>query len=136
MRAMSYQAVARGAAGVLFFQWRASRAGAEKFHSAMLSHSGVASPVWAEVSALGGSSPSWTTSTEASVEARVAVAFSWPNWWALDAPAKPANDLEMTDQLSWMYRPLFRAGVTVDFCRPGRSASAATKWCWYQASTW
>ena len=44
MRAMSYQAVARGATGVLFFQWRASRTGAEKFHSAMVSHSGVASP--------------------------------------------------------------------------------------------
>ena len=53
MRAMSYQAVARGATGLLFFQWRASRAGAEKFHSAMLSHSGVASPVWKEVSGLG-----------------------------------------------------------------------------------
>ena len=53
MRAMSYQAVARGATGVLFFQWRASRAGAEKFHSAMLSHSGVASPVWTEVTGLG-----------------------------------------------------------------------------------
>ena len=54
MRALSYQAVARGATGVLFFQWRASRAGAEKYHSAMLPHSGVASPVWAEVTGLGG----------------------------------------------------------------------------------
>ncbi len=53
MRAMCYQAVARGATGLLFFQWRASRAGAEKFHSAMLSHAGVASPVWAEVVGLG-----------------------------------------------------------------------------------
>jgi beta-galactosidase len=24
----------------------------------------------------------------------------------------------MTDQVSWMYRPAFQAGVTVDFCRP------------------
>ena len=32
--------VARGADSVMFFQWRASRAGAEKFHSAMLPHGG------------------------------------------------------------------------------------------------
>ena len=119
MRAMSYQAVARGAAGVLFFQWRASRTGAEKFHSAMVSHSGVASPVWAEVAALGGELARLGTFDGASVQARAAMVFSWPNWWALEAPAKPANDLSMTDQLSWMYRPLYARGVTVDFCRPG-----------------
>jgi beta-galactosidase len=118
MRALSYQAVARGATGVLFFQWRASRAGAEKFHSAMLPHSGVASPVWAEVTGLGGELARLGTFDGAGVEARVAMVFSWANWWALEAPAKPANDLTMADQLSWMYRPLYEAGATVDFCRP------------------
>ena len=118
MRAMSYQAVARGAAGVLFFQWRASRSGAEKFHSAMVSHSGVASPVWAEVDGLGRELDGLGTLEGSGVDARVAMVFSWANWWALEAPAKPANDLSMTDQLSWMYRPLFGRGATVDFCRP------------------
>ncbi len=36
--------VARGADGALYFQWRASAAGAEKFHSAMLPHAGTDSP--------------------------------------------------------------------------------------------
>src|SRR5215207_3344844 len=36
MRLCSYQAVARGADGVMFFQWRASKAGSEKHHSGML----------------------------------------------------------------------------------------------------
>ena len=49
MRQWSYQAISRGADGIMFFQWRQSRAGAEKFHSAMVSHSGQASPVWGEV---------------------------------------------------------------------------------------
>jgi beta-galactosidase len=118
MRAMCYQAVARGATGLLFFQWRASRAGAEKFHSAMLSHSGVASPVWTEVVGLGRELTRLGSFEGASVEAGVALIFSWPNWWALEAPAKPANDLTMDDQLTWMYRPLFNSGVTADFCRP------------------
>ena len=36
MRLGSLQAVARGADAVMFFQWRASRAGAETYHSAMI----------------------------------------------------------------------------------------------------
>ena len=118
MRALSYQAVARGASGVLFFQWRASRAGAEKFHSAMVSHSGTASPVWSEVSALGHELARLGSFETASVDAKVAILFSWPNWWALEAFSKPANDLKINDQLSWMYRLLYGAGTTVDFCHP------------------
>jgi beta-galactosidase len=121
MRAMSYQAVARGATGLLFFQWRASRAGAEKFHSAMLSHSGTASPVWSEVAGLGRELARLGSFDGAAVEARVALLFSWPNWWAIEAPGQPANDLKLDEQLSWMYRPLYNNGITADFCRPDES---------------
>jgi beta-galactosidase len=38
MRLWSLGTVARGADGIMFFQWRQSRAGAEKFHSAMVPH--------------------------------------------------------------------------------------------------
>ena len=38
MRLWSWQAVAHGADAVLYFQWRQSRGGAEKFHSAMVPH--------------------------------------------------------------------------------------------------
>ena len=41
MRLWSWQAVAQGADAVLFFQWRQSLGGAEKFHSAMLPHGGT-----------------------------------------------------------------------------------------------
>src|SRR5262249_4348733 len=54
MRALSYSAMARGADGVMFFQWRASKAGAEKFHGAMVPHVGTAnSRVHGEVRELG-----------------------------------------------------------------------------------
>ena len=49
----SLQHVARGADGALFFQWRASRAGAEKFHSGLLPHAGTDTKVWREVVQLG-----------------------------------------------------------------------------------
>jgi beta-galactosidase len=116
MRCLSYQAVARGASGVLFFQWRASRAGSEKFHSGMVGHAGTASPVWAEVKSLGQELA--RLEVGGGVEATAAVIFSWPNWWALEGESKPAADLKMADQLAWVYGPLYHRGVTVDFCRP------------------
>ena len=74
--------------------------------------------------ASGGSWPGWARSKAHAVEARVALIFSWPNWWALEAPSKPANDLKMDDQLTWMYRPLYNNGITADFCRPDEAARA------------
>ena len=45
--------VARGADAVMFFQWRQSFAGSEKFHSAMVPHGGRDTRVWREVVELG-----------------------------------------------------------------------------------
>ena len=53
MAALSAQAIGRGADGILFFQWRQSRAGSEKFHSAMLPHAGTETRTWREVVDLG-----------------------------------------------------------------------------------
>ena len=50
----SLQHVARGADGAMFFQWRQSRAGAEKCHSAMVPHAGPDSRLFREVTELGG----------------------------------------------------------------------------------
>jgi beta-galactosidase len=54
MRLWSYQALSRGANGILFFQWRAARAGAEKFHSGMVPHAGADTRVHREIKQLGG----------------------------------------------------------------------------------
>jgi beta-galactosidase len=123
MRRVSYQALARGAAGILFFQWRASAAGAEKFHSAMLGHAGTASPAWREVTALGDELQRLGELTGTAVTADCAIAFSWPNWWALEHSSKPSADVQMLDQVRWMYRPLFDSGVTADIVRPDEDLS-------------
>jgi beta-galactosidase len=123
MRRGSYQALARGATGVLFFQWRASAAGAEKFHSAMLGHAGTASPSWREVVELGGELQRLGEVGAAQVAADCAVVFSWPNWWALEQPSKPSASLRMLDQVRWMYRPVFDSGLTGDFAAPGADLS-------------
>jgi beta-galactosidase len=116
MRALSYQAVGRGAEGIMFFQWRQSRAGAEKYHSAIVSHSGPSSSrVYAEARTLGNELAGLDDVVGSRVEAQVGIIFDWPNWWALELPAKPNWDIGMIDQLFTYYLPLFEANIPADF---------------------
>src|SRR5450759_5019922 len=80
----SLQHVARGADAVCFFQWRASRAGAEKFHSGMLPHAGTDTRVWREVTGLGADLKNLAEVAGSRVESDVAIVWDWPAWWAVE----------------------------------------------------
>jgi beta-galactosidase len=124
MRLWSLQAVARGADGILFFQWRQSRAGAEKFHSAMVPHGPPeGSPAWAEVVRLGGDLRRLDAVLGSRVSADVAIVFDWESWWALELPSKPSADLRLMDQVRACYGPLYAADVTADFVPPSADLS-------------
>ena len=124
MRLWSLQAVARGSDGVMFFQWRQSRAGAEKFHSAMVPHGPPqSSPTWREVVQLGAELRGLDAVRGSRVPADVAILFDWESWWALELPSKPSNRIQQIEQLEAFYRPLFEANVTADFARPGDDLS-------------
>ena len=119
MRLWSYQALARGADGIMFFQWRQSRAGAEKFHSAMVPHgTRETSPVWHEVKTLGAELSRLDAIGDTRTQAQVAILFDWESWWALELPSKPSTAVRQIDQVEALYRPLYEANVTVDFARP------------------
>lgn len=91
MRALSFAAVARGADAVMFFQWRASRAGAEKFHSAMVPHFGTDGRVFREVKQLGSELKRLEPVCGARTPAKVALLVGWENRWALELDSKPAT---------------------------------------------
>lgn len=118
MRLGSYQALARGADGIMFFQWRQSKAGAEKHHSGMLSHGGTDTRVWREVKALGNELTKLDSILTSQVKADVAILMDWNNWWALELDSKPSNDLKLLPQLYSYYKPLFDSNITVDFAHP------------------
>jgi beta-galactosidase len=119
MRLWSLQAVARGADGVMFFQWRQSKSGAEKFHSAMVPHGPpAASPTWHEVVQLGEELRGLDAICGSRIHADVAILLDWESWWGLELPSKPSNLIQQIEQLEAYYRPFFKANVTVDFARP------------------
>ncbi|HEX4061308.1 MAG TPA: beta-galactosidase [Streptosporangiaceae bacterium] len=117
-RALSLQAVARGADAVLSFQWRAAATGAEKFHSGMVPHAGTDSRVWREVVSLGAELRRLAPVAGRLVRAEAALLLDWESWWALEFDSHPSSCLRLTDLLGELYRPLLQAGVNADFAHP------------------
>jgi beta-galactosidase len=124
MRLWSLQAVARGARGVMFFQWRQSKAGAEKFHSGMVPHAGTDHRTWREVRALGRELRGLGEVLESRVQAEAAIVFDWEAWWALEGDAHPSDGVRYLEAVYRLYAPLWRRNVTVDFVRPDADLSA------------
>jgi len=115
MRLGSYQAVAHGADSVQFFQWRASRGGHERFHSAMLPHSGTASRTWQEVRGLGRELGRISEVAGTRSDAEVAVLFDWDAWWGLvDSHGLPRNDFDYPELVTEHYRPFLEHRIPVD----------------------
>ena len=110
--------LARGADALGFFQWRASRSGAEKFHSAMVPHAGTDSRVWREVVALGRDVGAIGQVQGSRVRAEVALLWDQESFWAQDLEWRPSVDLGHRERIRAYYERLWRDGVTVDFAHP------------------
>ena len=119
LRRNSLGHVARGADGVMFFQWRASRFGAEKFHSAMVPHAGTSSRTWREVCELGTDLQELAAVRGSTLRADVAVVWDWESWWAVELEFRPSVDVSYRDRMRAFYEALWDQGTTVDFVQPG-----------------
>ncbi|MCY1694831.1 beta-galactosidase [Curtobacterium sp. SL109] len=107
--------VARGSDGALFFQWRASTAGAEQFHSAMLPHAGTATRIWREVTALGRALRALAPVQGSTVEpARVAIVVDEPSGWAMQSGLKPHRGLRASREVRAWHRAFFDRQVLTD----------------------
>ncbi|MFI5928213.1 beta-galactosidase [Micromonospora sp. NPDC051543] len=123
LRRNSLAHVARGADGVLFFQWRASRAGAEKFHSALVPHAGPDTKVFREVCQLGADLTALAEVRGSRVDAEVAILFDFEAWWAVELDSHPSVDVTYADRLNALHGALWRAGVTADIVHPSTDLS-------------
>lgn len=116
VRRLSYQAMAHGADTCLFFQMRQSVGGQEKFHGAIISHSGREDTrVFKESAALGHELDKLgDLFLEARTPAKVGILFDWNNWWALELASGPSKDMDYLKTVSLYYETLYRQNIPVD----------------------
>jgi beta-galactosidase len=116
MRLWSYQAVAHGSDAVMFFQMRRSIGACEKYHGAIIDHSGHENTrVFRECQALGAELLQLGNETLGSrTDAKVAILFDWDNWWAIEYSAGPSCELKYYEEVFHYYKALHQMNVSVD----------------------
>ncbi len=116
LRLWSYQAIARGADTVMYFQMRRSAGACEKFHSAVIDHVGhentrvfrECAQLGEELEGLGG------RFIGARLAPKAAILFDWENWWAVELSSGPHADLKYIPQIEKYYKAFYDANIPVD----------------------
>ncbi|MDQ0230679.1 beta-galactosidase [Metabacillus malikii] len=116
MRLWSYQAVARGADTVMFFQLRRSVGACEKYHGAVIEHVGHENTrVFRETAALGKELAQLSDSLlDSRVQAKVAIVFDWENRWAIELSSGPSKALDYVNEIHKYYAALYDEKIAVD----------------------
>jgi beta-galactosidase len=125
LRMFTYQLVSRGAAAILFFRWRQPRFGTEKFHGAVLPHSGrTDSRVFKEVSQLGDEMKLLAPAIKGTqVQADTCILYSHDNDWTLQQPMQPNKHFSLREHIQLFYNAFHDRNIPVDFARPAEDLS-------------
>lgn len=117
MRQMSWQAIARGADTVQFFQLRQSRSGSEKFHGAVISANGTnQTREFREVAELGAELAAMSDAIIGSVvePGAIGIIFDWPSRWGIEFSAGPSVSLNYVSEVVRWYSEVYRRNIPVD----------------------
>ncbi|NOV01960.1 beta-galactosidase [Paenibacillus planticolens] len=116
MKLWSYQAVARGADTVMFFQLRRSVGACEKYHGAVIEHVGHEhTRVFRECAELGAELHKLSDKLlDSRVLAKVAIVFDWENRWAVELSSGPTVALKYVDEVHKYYDALFQQNIQAD----------------------
>lgn len=109
--------LAMGANAICYFQWRQSKAGAEKYHTAMVPHAGENSQDFRDVCELGADlqrlGDEGLLNTKLA-KSEVAIVFDYESQWATEHTATPSQQVNhWTEPLEW-FRAFADRGVTAD----------------------
>ncbi len=123
MRLQSWQAVAHGADAIMFFQMRRSIGAGEKFHGAVIEHSGRSDTrVFQEVAALGRELQQLGNKIIGSrIQSDVAIWFDWESWWAVENSLGPSAGLHYTEEIAKYHTAFHDANISVDMIGPDSS---------------
>ena len=128
-QAEGLNAVAHGAGGVLYFQWRKGAGGFEKLHGAVVDHEGTANTrVFNDVAEFGHRLAGMTEVAGSVMKADAAVMYDWESRWqlrdscgTLSHSAIAGNDAGYNPQTH--YRELWRRSIPADVISPDHEFS-------------
>ncbi|GAB3225747.1 beta-galactosidase [Glycomyces halotolerans] len=115
--------VARGSEGAMFFQWRASRYGAERWHSAMLPHGGTETKTWREIKTLGSWLRRLAEVKGSTVKGQAAILLDHESIWAASNPGEPSALMPAYPELRRWHAALWRRGIVCDIAHPAEDLS-------------
>jgi len=125
VRLFTYQCISRGASGLLYFHWRQSRIGTEKFYGGVLSHDGRGdNRVYKEISQTGEEIKLLAPVLQGTrVEAETCILYSHENEWSLSFQPRPNKYFHYREHLQLFYNAVHDRNIPVDFCRPTEDLS-------------
>jgi len=112
----SIQAIAHGSDSVQYFQWRKSRGGSEKLHSAVVDHGSYeVARVFKEVGEVGKVLRSLRQSSGTRTKSDVALVFDWENRWGIEDFQGYRNDRKSyVDEIQLYHRALWEKSISTD----------------------
>jgi beta-galactosidase len=125
IRLFTYQLLSRGASGVLYYHWRQSRIGFEKFFGAVLPHHLQANNrVYREISQVGEEIKLLAPALKGTrVVAEACIVYSHDNDWLLQQPMQPNKHFNLREHIQLFYTALHDRNISVDFVRPTEDLS-------------
>jgi beta-galactosidase len=125
LRMFTYQLISRGADAILFFRWRQPRFGSEKFHGAVLPHSGrKESRIYRELSQLGEELKLLAPALKGTcVKPEVCILYTHDNDWTLQLPQQPNKFFSLREHIQLFYSAFHDKNIAVDFARPTEDLS-------------
>jgi len=118
IRSIAHQAVAHGAAGMVWFRWRTCTVGREQYWHGLLGHDGKLGRRYHEASRTAAELQKVSRAVgDAKVAADAAILYDYESLWALEIqPGIPKDNY--TERVRCYHRALFRAGVGLDLIPP------------------
>src|SRR5438093_1630570 len=125
VRLFTYQAISRGATGILYFLWRQARIGSEKFYGGVLTHDGRGeNRVYREISHIGDEIKLLAPVLKGTrVVAETCILFSHENEWSTQYGKQPSKYFNQRDHIQLFYNALHDRNIPVDFARPTEDLS-------------
>jgi len=113
-RAMAWHAVAHGADGLLYWQWRSAPGGQEQYHGTLVDQSGQPRPFYEEAKQLASDFAKTSSVLMGTAPAaRVAVLNSYDNRWSIHAQ-RHHKDFDYVAHFNHYYRALSARNIATD----------------------